>query len=400
MRWDFIFQRPQHLLTRFGKHQRVFYVEEPVCVDTTKSFLKVENRPSNINLVIPHLPHGLSESEISRELTVLVGKLLREFQIENYLFWYYTPLALKFTLDFNPAAIVYDCMDELSAFKFAHSSLPAYENQMMRLADVVFTGGHSLFEAKKDRHANIYPVPSSIEKSHFEKARTKGIEPADQNSIPHPRLGYYGAVDERIDYDVIDALAAAHPEWNLVIIGPVVKVDPAALPRRANIHYLGGKSYSELPGYIAGWDVALLPFALNESTRFISPTKTPEYLAAGKPAVSSAIRDVIRPYGEKNFVAIANNAAEFISACEDAMVYEGVHPQLVEVDELLDQNSWDQTWEFMANKISAVLPVPFGKHRATPHPQTSPGPGAFAASSGGLSRMSVAPMNKLLNKLT
>ena len=245
-------------------------------------------------------------------------------------------------------------MDELSAFKGAPRALKDYETELLKRADLVFTGGQSLYEAKRDQHRNIYAFPSSIDAAHFAQARASRSEPADQAGIPHPRMGFFGVIDERMDVELLDAVAAARPDWHLVMIGPVVKIDPAELPCRDNIHYLGGKTYAELPLYLSGWDVALLPFARNESTRFISPTKTPEYLAAGRAVVSTSIRDVVRPYGEQNLVHIADTPAEFIAAIESALS-EDTALRMQKVDPFLAQTSWDETWGRMAELIDDVV---------------------------------------------
>jgi UDP-galactopyranose mutase len=251
--------------------------------------------------------------------------------------------------------VIYDCMDELSLFAGAPPELRARERELMQLADLVFTGGHSLYEAKRNQHRRIYPFPSSIDKEHFARARDGRAEPADQRDIPRPRLGFFGVIDERMDLALIDGIARARPDWHLVLIGPVVKIDPAALPRRDNIHYLGGKAYTELPDYIAGWDVALLPFALNDSTRFISPTKTPEYLAAGCPVVSTSVRDVVRPYGEQRLVTIADGVDAFVAGIEGALAAREHRAEwLARVDEMLARTSWDQTWEEMAALVERV----------------------------------------------
>jgi UDP-galactopyranose mutase len=246
---------------------------------------------------------------------------------------------MPWTAHLRPLATVYDCMDELSAFKGAPRSLRENELALFERADLVFTGGHSLYEVKRDQHRNVYAFPSSIDAPHFAQARAAADEPEDQRDIPRPRLGFFGVIDERMDIELLDAVAQARPDWQLVMIGPVVKIDPAGLPRRANIHYLGGKTYAGLPAYLSGWDVALLPFARNESTRFISPTKTPEYLAAGKPVVSTPIRDVVRPYGEQGLVRVADTAEEFVEACEAAM----------------GETSWDQTWGRMNELVEDVV---------------------------------------------
>lgn len=265
-------------------------------------------------------------------------------------------MAVSFTNHLKPLAVVYDCMDELSAFQGAHPQLKANESALLNRANVVFTGGHSLYEAKQHQHHNIHAFPSSIEKEHFATARYFVEEPADQKDIPHPRLGFFGVIDERMDIELLRQIAEAKPDWHLVIIGPVVKIDRAILPNNPNIHYLGGKSYQQLPEYLAGWDIAMLPFAINESTKFISPTKTPEYLAAGKPVISTPIRDVVRPYGEKGLVRIASNASEFV-ACAEEILTESADSMswLNEVDEFLADNSWDNTWEEMLGLIESAI---------------------------------------------
>jgi UDP-galactopyranose mutase len=246
-------------------------------------------------------------------------------------------------------------MDELSAFKGAHSDLPALEKQLFRQVDLVFTGGQSLYEVKRGQHPAVYAFPSSIDASHFGKARTTVNEPEDQAHIPHPRLGFFGVIDERFDVELLDEVAAQRPDWNFVIIGPIVKIHPETLPKHANIHYLGGKKYNELPEYLAGWDVALLLFARNESTRFISPTKTPEYLAAGKPVISTSIRDVVRPYGEMKLVEITDTADEFIHAAEKLLSRSDRSEWLQKVDAFLENISWDKTWAQMSDLIDEVI---------------------------------------------
>jgi UDP-galactopyranose mutase len=265
-------------------------------------------------------------------------------------------MAMEFTRQLKPLAVVYDCMDELSAFRGAPEALRFHELELLKRADVVFTGGQSLYEAKRKRHRSVHAFPSSIERDHFMQARTRGEDPEDQKRIAHPRLGFFGVIDERFDIELLDAIAAARPHWQFVMLGPVTKIDPASLPQRLNIHYLGAKSYAELPQYIAGWDVALLPFAINEATRYISPTKTPEYLAAGKPVVSTPITDVIRPYGKMNLVHIAGTPQEFIAAIESALTPEATGKQwLDQVDKFLAQTSWDQTWAAMSDLIDRSI---------------------------------------------
>jgi len=355
LRWDFVYQRPQHLLSRCARKRRVFFVEEPVFGNCSMR-LEVREADPGVHVVVPHLPEGLrSEIAINAVLKDLTRQLFAAHGINKYVFWYYTPMALRFTDKFKPVASVYDCMDELSAFKDAHSQLPALEKQLFQSVDLVFTGGQSLYEVKRNQHPAVYAFPSSIDVSHFGKARTIVKDPEDQAHIPHPRLGFFGVIDERFDVELLDEVAAKRPDWHFVIIGPIVKIDPKALPKHKNIHYLGAKKYNELPGYLAGWDIALLLFARNESTRFISPTKTPEYLAAGKPVISTSIRDVVRPYGELKLVEIADTADDLIRAAEKILSVENRSEWLKKVDAFLENISWDKTWAQMSDLIEEVI---------------------------------------------
>lgn len=354
LRWDFVYQRPQHLMSRFAKNGRVFFVEEPIFTDG-QTHLKTTPREDNLTVVVPHIAHidrdTKNVEEIQREL---LNELFSKQLIKDFVLWFYTPMAMSFASQLKPKAVVYDCMDELSNFKFAPPALLENERRLFEKADLVFTGGQSLYEAKKDRHKSVHAFPSSIDAAHFKQARRITEEPSDQKQIAHPRLGYCGVIDERLDINLIAEIADLRPDWQLVMIGPVVKISDEDLPRRSNIHYLGGKNYQELPAYMAGWDVALMPFALNDSTKFISPTKTPEYLAAGKPVISTAIRDVVKPYGEMNLVYIASTAEEFVAAGEKAL--EGDKAEKIQqVDEFLAGISWDKTWSQMAALIGEVV---------------------------------------------
>ncbi|HEV7395267.1 MAG TPA: glycosyltransferase family 1 protein [Pyrinomonadaceae bacterium] len=355
LRWDFVYQRPQHLLTRCAQDRRVFFVEEPI-FDNGSMRLDVREREAGVQVVVPYLPEGLrSEIATTAVMKEMIRRLFLEHDLREYVFWYYTPMALSFTNHFKPVVAVYDCMDELSAFKGAHSRLPELEKLLFQSVDLVFTGGQSLYDAKRNAHHSVHCFPSSIDVSHFSKARTVMTDPPDQASIPHPRLGFFGVIDERFDIGLLEALARRRPDWHFVMIGPVVKIHPETLPKHANIHYLGPKKYEELPDYLAGWDIALLLFARNESTRFISPTKTPEYLAAGKPVISTSIRDVVRPYGELDLVKIADHPTQFIKAAEKLLAKSQEKTDwLTNVDSFLGEMSWDKTWAQMSTLINQV----------------------------------------------
>jgi glycosyltransferase involved in cell wall biosynthesis len=289
------------------------------------------------------------------ELADLVDGLLERLADRRLILWFYTPMALAFAGHLRPALTVYDCMDELSAFRGAPPDLLRLEEELLRRADLVFTGGVSLYEAKRRRHGNVHAFPSSVDIPHFARARQPSPLALEQDRLPRPRLGYYGVIDERLDTVLLAEVARLRPSWQIVMVGPVVKIDVADLPRAPNLHYLGGRSYEELPDYVAGWDVALMPFARNRSTRYISPTKTPEYLAAGKPVVSTPIPDVVREYGEPGLVSIAGDAAGFVAAAERYLGQWDRAGWLSRVDATLAGRSWDVTWREMAILIDGAL---------------------------------------------
>ena len=286
LRWDFVWQRPQHLLTRAAKHYQVVVVEEPIFKPGIVPHMDLSTRPQGVTIAVPMLPEGLDPADVILEQRDLVEKLLGRSGSGLRIFWYYTPMAMAFTSHLDCDLCVYDNMDELSLFRGASRELLDLENALFTRADLVFTGGMSLYEAKRSRHRSVHAFPSSIEFEHFVKARSIKTDPADQAAIPGPRLGFFGVVDERMDVELLAQVAELRPQWQFVMIGPVVKIDPADLPRRDNIHWLGSKDYKDLPRYLSGWDIGFMNFALNEATRFISPTKTPEFLAAGVPVVS------------------------------------------------------------------------------------------------------------------
>jgi UDP-galactopyranose mutase len=365
LRWDFVFQRPQHLMTRFAKGRRVFFFEEPLFEPGVAPRLDARTVGGRLCVVTPRLSPDLQVAQQHAILQHLLDAYFIDQGIRDYVAWYYTPMALGFTRHLHPRATVYDCMDELSAFKGAPPSLLDHESELLHRAEVVFTGGQSLYEAKRNQHPNIHAFPSSIERAHFAQARRKTEEPADQRGLAHPRLGFAGVIDERLDIPLLKALADARPNWQFVMVGPVVKIDPADLPKNPNIHYLGQKSYTDLPKYMAGWDVAMLPFARNESTRFISPTKTPEYLAAGCPVVSTPIQDVVRPYGEQELVWIADASADFIRCAEAAMHDAQADARWKKIDAFLSRLSWDATWEAMNTLIAQATIQHMNRRRST-----------------------------------
>jgi UDP-galactopyranose mutase len=374
LRWNFVFQRPQHLMVRFARTMPVIFWEEPVDSDGAPTLALREGAPG-VTVATPQLSPELTGPARDNAVRQLLDSFVADLPGgggARLIRWYYTPMMLTFSRHLRSGCTVYDCMDELANFRFAPPELISLERELFAAADLVFTGGYSLFEAKRKQHSSVHAFPSSVDVGHFAAAR-KGVEAPEQSELPHPRLGFYGVIDERMDLNLLAAMADARPDWTLVMIGPVVKIDPADLPQRPNIVYLGSKLYEELPAYAAGWDVALMPFAINEATRFISPTKTPEYLAAGLPVVSTPITDVIRHYGDVEGVLIADTPERFVTACEQALALRASGTGWrKEADALLAEQSWDQV---AARMLTLVRPVAEPERpRLVPVPARAPAP--------------------------
>ncbi|MFD2569580.1 glycosyltransferase family 1 protein [Spirosoma soli] len=353
LRWKFVYQRPQHLLSRASRQWHIWFVEEPMYGDECR--LDVCHVTDTLSVVVPHLAHGTNPEETIQCQRELVDQLLKQQNINEFIAWYYTPMALAFSNHLRPRLTVYDCMDELSAFHGAPPSLIAQEKSLLKQADVVFTGGISLYEAKQAKHPRVFAFPSSIDHVHFAESRQALADPADMSHIEGPRIGFCGVIDERLNLDLLRGLAERRPDWQFVLLGPVVKIDPATLPQGPNLHYLGMKSYEELPSYFGNWNAAIMPFAINDATRYISPTKTPEYLAAGLPVVSTPIRDVIRTYGSMPHVLIADSVYPFEQALDKQL--SNCPTDWTMVDAYLRENTWDNTWVTMQRIMQSQLSV-------------------------------------------
>lgn len=350
LRWNFVYQRPQHLLSRLAKRWRVIFIEEPV-LQAGHSKLEQFQPAAGVEVWRPHVTGdvpGFHDDHLPA-LQRLVTDALAEQAIDDYWIWFYTPMALPLATGLTPRGVVYDCMDELAAFKNAPRQLVQRENALFKMADLVFTGGRSIYNAKRNRHPDVHCFPSSVDAQHFSKATQ---DHPLQAAIAHPRLGYCGVIDERINLRLIEEVAVARPDWQIVMVGPTAKIDPTALPRQANIHWLGQQSYDDLPAFISGWDVCLMPFALNEATRYISPTKTLEYMACGRPSVSTSIRDVVEPYGQ--LVQIADTPQGFVASCEE-ILQRSREEQLAHaqaLSEVVGRTSWDSTAQAMAELVA------------------------------------------------
>ena len=358
LRWSFVYQRPQHLLSRLAGRWRVVFIEEPVRCEGP-GWIEVRDIAPSLQVLVPHTPvhaAGFHDDQLAAVQALLEARFSAE-HLRADVAWLYTPMALPLVDTVQPRCVVYDCMDELSAFKDAPRQLRQRESALLKRAAVVLTGGPSLYEAKRDLHDQVVCLPSAVDAAHFNPANRQAGSPEAaeaqrlQGSLPTPRIGYFGVIDERLDVALVAAVADAHPQWSVIMAGPVVKISEADLPRRPNLHWLGMQPYERLPHLLARWDVAMMPFALNESTRFISPTKTLEYMAGGKPVVSTAIADVISLYGHT--VSVAAGPEAFVRACEAllALSAEAVEMHREAMAETVARFSWDRS----ADKVHALL---------------------------------------------
>ena len=433
LRWDFVFQRPQHLMSRACAQYRVVLVEEPVRRGARPPCMEVRPVPQGVGVATPVLPEGLGARAEEVAQRALLDALLDGMGGQPEVIWYYSPMFLGVAGHLDAPVVVYDCMDELSLFRGASSLLQQREAMLFSRADMVFCGGRSLYEAKRGCHPSVHLFPSSIDVAHFRPARAPApasdaralpgpalpsapmlrsasvpadpvpadlmlVDPADQAMLRRPRIGYFGVIDERIDLALVEAVAALRPDWEIVMLGPLAKLEPSALPRRPNLHWLGGRRYAELPSYLAHWDAGLMPFALNEATRFISPTKTPEFLAAGVPVVADVVRDWGEPGGEpggelagepgsqrgsgpgdgegadgSGLVRIAADARAVVAALAATLAAPRA-PWLARVDARLAQMSWDMTWQAMLAEIRVAQ----ARARRSPTILNGTGPAAVA----------------------
>ena len=286
-------------------------------------------------------------------------RLVKEFlagpgagQFEDAVQWFYDPMAVPaFLGQMDEVGVVYDCMDELSKFRCAPPQIKGREKKLLEAADVVFAGGRKLWQAKKLQNENCHFYGCGVDVDHFGKARREDTPvPADIAALKKPILGYFGVVDERMDYELLVKLAEANPDWSIAMVGPRVKVD--TLPERPNLHWLGQKNYLDLPAYCKAFDVCMMPFALNEATEFINPTKALEYMATGRPIVSSAVADVVTNFG--NVVKIARSHEEFISLSREAIA----KADTTRIEAGLKQaaeNSWDSIVAQLEQHIADAL---------------------------------------------
>jgi glycosyltransferase involved in cell wall biosynthesis len=376
LRWSFVWQRPQQTQSRLASRHPILFVEEPTrSSDSDADRLRLREPLPNLVIAEPCLSDRVAtnRTDQARVLTLLREALPAPVRarFSHAAHWLYTPLMAPQIDAFpDPVAVVYDCMDELSKFDFASPDIPERELELIRRADLVFTGGYELYLSKRALHPRVRFFGCGVDYDHFRTA-VKAEPPADLEAIHGPRLGYIGVIDERLDYELIGRLAEARPDCSVMMIGPVVKVDPAKLPRAANIHYLGSRPYEQLPAYASGFSVCLMPFAMNEASAFINPTKTLEYLATGKPVVSTPVRDVVRLFSE--VVTVADRDA-FPAAVESVLASGGRNP--ARAVEVAKSNSWERIVGEMELLLARIVQQRNAERRMERQSWSQPLPGS------------------------
>lgn len=357
LRWSFVWQRPQQFLSRFAAEHPVLFVEEPdfALPEGQEPRLDLNEDAPGVTVAAARLPSNLRDTaeagEVMRRFTrEAIDRLNGDGAFDNPLLWYYSPMEASWSLGhFAGRGVVYDCMDELSQFKGAPKELLDNERRLMEAADIVFTGGYELYLKKSKQHPNVHFFGCGVEYEHFAQAQDEDRPiPDDLCRIEQPVVGWFGVVDERVDYNLLAELSAIRPQYSFVLVGPAVKVDPNDFPQAPNLHFLGGRDYKILPDYCRGFDVCMMCFALNEATEFINPTKALEYLATGKPVVSTPVADVVRQYAD--CIAIAKTSEEFTAAIDRALA--NPNPKMVETG---IAKAKDSGWESIVEKMEALI---------------------------------------------
>lgn len=365
--WDRkLFQRPQQLMLRFSKRFNVLYISghsfRHFFIDVFRR-KKIHRYHVTDNLAV-YSPFALPPIRKCSFLITRLNKILLSFQVKRMLkklklkdpiLWIYHPRYLHTIGKFKEKLIVYDCMDDFTSLLSTYEDRErnaGNEEMLLKKADMVFAGGYSIADLKRDSRERIHVFPSAVEIDHFKNALSDNLVlPDDIKSIPHPILGYWGAIDERVDHDLLKKLAIKHPEWSIVLLGPIVRHkvgDSSYLHEIKNIFWLGPKDYSLLPGYAKAFDVCLIPFVLTREGKSLSPTKTLEYLATGKPVVSTPVTDVVRFYDR--VIGIADGPDEFEMAVLRCMKEDDASMKQKRIN-FTRNRSWEDTAENMEKLI-------------------------------------------------
>lgn len=341
LRWDFVFERSQHLHSRFAKYRRVFFVEEPVLGSVEIPRFHLRETPEGVQIAVPHLPKSLKSEDIEPVLRDLVDELIFEEDLSRFVLWYDSPRALPFTRHLEAQHVIFDLQGKVDS--------SAETLELLRKADLALTGSSVQYEALKSTFPNLEFVPSSVDHDHFSQGRQSLVEPTDQVNLSHPRIGFYGVIDDRLNFELIEELAIKRPDWQFVLVGPVMEGDPEKLFHSKNVHVLGKKDYHELPLYLSGWDCAILPFRQSERTAYLSPTMALEFLSAGKPVVATPLPEIRTFLGDLGLVWTAETTEEFLRCIEDALASRETREWSEEFEGLVTGKTWEETFLAIAS---------------------------------------------------
>jgi beta-glucosidase/6-phospho-beta-glucosidase/beta-galactosidase/glycosyltransferase involved in cell wall biosynthesis len=363
LRWGFVWQRPQQFLSRFARVHQVLFMEEPQfdLVEGSQPHLKMHRVMPNVTVACPHVPNSYNRNPALPEL---LRKFTRQAMADANtdgafdcpLLWYYSPMDAAWSLGhFENRGIIYDCMDELSQFTGAPKALISNEARLMEHADVIFTGGYELWLRKKQRE-NVHFFGCGVEFNHFAQAQDEYTTiPPDIDFMARPILGWFGVIDERVDYGMVGEMARLRPEWSFAMVGPVVKVDPNLLPHSPNLYWLGQRDYTVLPNYCRAFDICMMPFSINAATQYINPTKTLEYFATGRPVISTPVTDVVRQFSD--LVEIVKTTDEFLAAAE-RLLQQPDQERIARGIEKARASSWESTVKAMREIIGKAIADP------------------------------------------
>ncbi len=351
--WNVKFQRPHQLFSQAKRINIIIFIEKPLLQRSGKPNHFISRVSDNILILTPVITDEDPESTIHETVEQLLTEKLKSHNTTEYICWYYSPKAINYSQKLTPKLIIFDCMDECCGYEGADTEVNESEKKLLEVTDLVFTGGRSLCNAKKLLHKNVHLFPDSIDYERF-NGNTKQ---AKKNIIKKPaaKIGYFGVIDERLDLNLLDKIAANKPKWKFEIAGPIVENMHGKLPERKNITFTGDIRDEEIPSIIGEWDAAILPYSKNNSTENTAPSRLLVYFAANKNIVSTSINDIVHYFGENGMVRIADEPDDFVKALEAAIKYKPEAEWQKKVDSIIRKTTWEKTWNGMSKKINKLL---------------------------------------------
>ena len=376
LRWSPAYPRAQQLLRRCARDRRVYFVEPPVLDTDSEVTLERVADDGGVVVCVPHLPAGIEPAQAEAHLAYLLDQLVAREDLQRPVLWLDSPALLAACHHLSARAVVYDCVDPAPLGGDAPARVVDRERLLLAHADLVLTPSHALHERLRGEHPAAHAVPSAIDPAPLARARALVPEPDDQAAIPHPRIGYAGPIDARLDLALVELVAMMRPELHFVFLGDTAELEAASLPQAPNLHWLGARRPDQLPAYLAGWEVAMLPLVRPGRPELASPTAAPSFLAAGCAVVATSARDVVRPWGEQGLAWIGDSPAAFACAIDNALAEERDR-RLARVDRFLAEAGWDHVWDDVWSLIEAAART--RARRARPAAAPTAGAGSVAS---------------------